>query len=155
MRLYLIQHGEASASDVDPERSLTDGGREDVKNIAEFLKDAGVKVSRVIHSGKLRAQQTAEILFEAMGEDASFDTSTIINPTDPVEPFSQEIRELTTDTMVVGHLPFMARLVGLFVGGNPDRVITTYRPGSIVCLEREGTGEWSIAWMLRPELFSY
>lgn len=152
MRLYLVQHGEANQPDVDPERSLTDRGKKDVENIGEFVKGAGVRVNRVIHSGKLRAQQTAEILCDACGEEGSLERTNMIGPNDPPEPFASEITELNTDTMVVGHLPFMARLVGLFVSGNPDRIITSYQPGSIVCLEREGSGEWTVAWMLRPEL---
>ena len=152
MRLYLVQHGEAKPKDVDPERGLTDGGRADVERVAAFLKESGLKVNRVIHSGKLRARQTAEILLDAVGKQASFDSTTMIGPTDSPEPFANEIGELTTDTLVIGHLPFMARLVSFFIVGNPDHGVTAYRPGSMVCLERGGDGVWQIAWMLRPEL---
>ena len=60
MKLYLVQHGEACAEDVDPERPLTAQGRADVERLAAFLQQAGIQVGRVIHSGKLRAEQTAE-----------------------------------------------------------------------------------------------
>jgi hypothetical protein len=36
MRVYLVQHGEAVAKDVDAERPLTEKGAEDVKKVAEF-----------------------------------------------------------------------------------------------------------------------
>ena len=55
MKLYLVQHGEACAKDVDPERPLTDQGNADTDRLAAFLKQAGIQVERVIHSGKLRA----------------------------------------------------------------------------------------------------
>ena len=62
MKLYLVQHGEAHAKNVDPERPLTERGHGDVARLAAFLSRAGVRVERVIHSGKLRAEQTAGVL---------------------------------------------------------------------------------------------
>ena len=62
MKLYLVQHGEAKSKDEDEKRPLTDQGRQGVERVAAFLKGAGVETKRVIHSGKLRAEQTAEIL---------------------------------------------------------------------------------------------
>ena len=57
MKLYLVQHGEACAKEVDAERPLTDQGKRDIDRLAAFLKQAGIQVSRVIHSGKLRAKK--------------------------------------------------------------------------------------------------
>ncbi len=153
MKLYLVQHGEAAPTAESDERELTEDGRYDVESLAEFLKDAGITVDRVIHSGKRRALQTAEILAGALASDATLETSSMIEPNAAPEPFAREIGELSADTMVVGHMPFVARLVAYFTTGTADRVVTTYHPGSIVCLERETGGQWTIAWMLRPELF--
>ena len=66
MKLYLAQHGEACTKDIDPERPLTDQGREDIERLAEFLARAGIEVARVIDSGKLRAAQTADLLAAAV-----------------------------------------------------------------------------------------
>ncbi len=152
MKLYLVQHGEANPKEVDPERGLSDRGMEDVHRVAVFLKGAGVRVNRVIHSGKLRALQTAEILASAVMEEPKLEVTGMINPTDPPAPFATEIAELTTDTMVVGHLPFMARMVAHLITGDAEKTITAFRPGSTACLERDEAGEWSLAWMVRPEL---
>lgn len=153
MKLYLVQHGEAELTEKSSERELTDQGQLDVTNIAEFLGRTGVRVDRIIHSGKLRAQQTASILASAVGEDAPVETTPMINPNDDPKPFALEISELTSDTMIVGHMPFMARLVSYLISGDTNRIITLYHPGSVVCLERDTGGPWTIAWMLRPELF--
>ena len=53
MKLYLVQHGEACAKEIDPERPLTEQGQADIDRLAVFLKAAGIQVERVIHSGKL------------------------------------------------------------------------------------------------------
>lgn len=62
MKLYLVQHGEAVSKQEDPERPLSEQGTRDVQAMAGFLKHAGIKVVRVWHSGKRRAEQTAIIL---------------------------------------------------------------------------------------------
>ena len=68
MRIYLVQHGASKSEAEDPERSLTDEGRQTVEKMADYLTSAGASVDRIKHSGKLRARQTAGILaasFEA------------------------------------------------------------------------------------------
>ena len=65
MRLYLVQHGDALPEQVDPERPLSAEGRRDVEAVARLLASAGTRAVRVAHSGKLRAQQTAEVLAAA------------------------------------------------------------------------------------------
>ena len=153
MRLYLVQHGEAVPKDQDPERSLTDQGRLDVERLAAFLRGAGVSVSRVLHSGKLRAQQTAGLLAQAIAGGAELEASDIINPLDPPEPFAKKIGNWNADTLVTGHLPFMSKLVALLITGDPEKTVASYQPGSVVCIERGEDGKWTVAWMLRPELF--
>ncbi len=52
MRIYLTQHGLAAPKDVDPDRSLSEQGREDIRRLADFPGRAGIKVGQVLHSGK-------------------------------------------------------------------------------------------------------
>jgi hypothetical protein len=70
MRLYLVQHGDALPEQVDPERPLSAKGRRDVEAVARVLASAGARAVRVAHSGKLRAQQTAEVLTAALAPAA-------------------------------------------------------------------------------------
>jgi phosphohistidine phosphatase len=53
--------------DEDPKRPLSDSGREDVKRVASFLARSGVSAGRVLHSGKLRALETALLLADVLG----------------------------------------------------------------------------------------
>ena len=68
MKLYLVQHGDALAKDIDADRPLSEKGQSDVKRIASFLAGR-MEVSRVMHSGKTRAQQTAELLADSMASE--------------------------------------------------------------------------------------
>ncbi len=152
MKLYLVQHGEALAKDVDPDRPLSPQGGKDVQKIAHFLRRAGISVDNILHSGKMRAHQSADILAGALLERGDVQTVDGIGPNDPVEAFSETIHALKEDTMLVGHLPFMARMVSYLVGGRSELQIVAYEPGSVVCLARDEERHWRIEWMLRPNL---
>ncbi len=152
MKIYLVQHGEAVAKEVDSERPLSDRGRQDVERLARFLAGRGVHVSRVWHSGKTRARQTAELLAAAVAPGAKAEARAGLAPNDPTQAFAETLADWHEDAMVVGHLPFMARLVTRLVTNREDGKTVAYLPGSLVCLERDEDRAWAIAWMLRPEL---
>lgn len=152
MKLYLVQHGEARTKEVDPARPLTEQGQADIDHLAAFLKQAGIQVERVIHSGKLRAQQTAERLAQAIAAEVELETSGLINPNDNPKAFDWQSESWDRDTLIIGHLPFLAKLVSHLLIEDDTRLITAYQPGSIVCLEHTDEAGWQINWMLRPEL---
>lgn len=154
MKLYLVQHGEACTKEVDPERPLTRRGVQDVDRLAAFLARAGVRVERVIHSPKLRAVQTAQRLARAVAPAVELEESGLINPGDNPRAFDWQSESWGQDCLVVGHLPFMARLVSHLVAGDEDRPIAAFQPGSMVCLERDDAGCWQITAMIRPGLLS-
>ena len=151
MKLYLVQHGEALTKEVDPGRPLSPQGEQDVKRLADYLFQRGITMATIVHSGKMRAHQTADILAEKIllrGEAMAIKG---IDPNDPVEDFVRKIPKYKHDTLLVGHLPFLARLVAYLITGNSQPVIVGYVPGSIVCLEMDPDRNWRISWMLRPE----
>jgi phosphohistidine phosphatase len=153
MKLYLIQHGEAVSKDVDPDRPLSPRGRKDVEIVASFLKKSGISVSKILHSGKTRARQTAEILVQIILNNGHIEVIDDIAPNDPVESFVETIPTLETNTMIVGHLPFMARLVTSLTADYEDPPLVAYQPGSVVCLEQDDNHSWQIQWMIRPDCF--
>ena len=153
MKLYLVQHGEACSKEINPDRPLTDQGKTDIERLAALLKQAGIRVERVIHSGKLRAEQTAEHLAKAIAPGVELETSGLINPNDNPKAFDWQSESWDTDTLIAGHLPFMAKLVSHLVIEDENRPITAWQPGSVVCLERFKHAHWQINWMIRPELF--
>lgn len=151
MQLYLVQHGEALTKDIDPDRTLSEAGRNDVQRLASFLAGKA-RVERVLHSGKTRARQTAEILSAAVASGRDAEQFDGLSPNDRVESFVRHVEGWGEDTLIVGHLPFMAKLVARMTTGAEEMSIVAYRPCSIVCL---GTGEgqdWLVQWMIRPEL---
>jgi phosphohistidine phosphatase len=106
------------------------------------------------HSGKTRAEQTALLLAPAFSQAPEPQAQPGLSPKDPVEPLARSIADWTEDTLIVGHLPFLARLVSQLVSGDPERPILAFQPGSLACLARENKGDWRIAWMILPDLLT-
>ena len=154
MKMYLVQHGEALSRDEDHARPLSPRGQQDVQAVAEMLDAAGIRVARVWHSGKLSAAQTAEMLARRVYPRGRPEAINGIKPNDSLAEYSQDADVWEEDTLIVGHLPFMSRLVSMLVGGDPDHELVSYYPGSVVCLERSGAHSWRVQWMLRPDVFA-
>jgi phosphohistidine phosphatase len=152
MRVYLAQHGLAVPKETDPERPLSEQGREDVRRLADLLEGAGIRVEQALHSGKTRAEQTAALLARAVLPGGQAQGRSGLAPNDPVEPLASEIESWSADTLLVGHLPFLGRLASLLLAADADRPTLAFQPGSLACLERDATGPWALAWMIRPEL---
>jgi phosphohistidine phosphatase len=150
MRLYLVQHGEALSKDVDPERALSDAGRADAERLASFLAPRRLTINRVLQSGKLRAQQTALILTRTLAPDIVPEQANGLDPLDDPQSLVRTIASWQEDVLIVGHLPFLAKLVGHMLTGTDDSLVT-FEPGTMVCLER-GEDRWSVAWVVPPTL---
>jgi phosphohistidine phosphatase len=149
MLLFLVQHGAATSEEEDPERPLTDRGVADVRWVVGAATDAGlVAVDRVVHSGKTRARQTAEVWGEALA--VGVDEADGLAPLD--DPTIWAARLARADgperSMLVGHLPHLARLAGLLLIGDPEREPVAFRPGGLVGLEA-AAGGWSV-WLVLP-----
>ena len=141
MRLFLVQHGEATSEEEDPERPLTDRGARDVREVIRLAADAGVlSVERVLHSGKRRAEQTAAPWGQALG--VPVEAAGGLAPRDDPAIWASRVANATTEVMLVGHLPHLAKLAGLLVAGDADRPVVTFRPGGLVGLEHTAFG-WS------------
>ncbi|HZA28110.1 MAG TPA: phosphohistidine phosphatase SixA [Gammaproteobacteria bacterium] len=152
MKVYLVQHGEAVAKEVDPERPLTEAGRGDVHRLAAFLSARNLHVSHVIHSGKTRAQQTAQLLGGWVGSEGTVEAALGLNPNDPPDQLLARLQMQKEELMVVGHMPFLGRLVSRLILGRDDPGLLGFQPGSMACLERIEGGVWQVAWLLRPDI---
>jgi phosphohistidine phosphatase len=151
MELYLVQHGEAKSKAEDPQRPLTERGRDEVRRVAAFAARAGLKVNQIRHSGKRRAEETASILAKHLSPAEGVLAVPGLAPMDDVRPIAQALQRETAPLMLVGHLPFMDRLAGLLVTGDPNNSAVRFRMGGIVCLEGAGD-DWAAKWVIRPEL---
>ncbi len=152
MLLYLVRHGEAKREDEDPERGLTDNGMRSARRMGEFLAFMDVALDAVIHSTKKRAAQTAEVLTESIRPAAGIREEKGLSPNNDPVPWVERINAMTGDTAIVGHLPFLDRLLSLLVLGDAGKTIVDFRAAGAVCLKPSGDGRWLISWVLSPEV---
>ena len=152
MKLFLVQHAEAKPKEEDPKRSLSEKGRNEIKKVAIFLEKEGIiKVNKIIHSGKTRAKQTAEILSEYLSPTANVKEEQNLEPLADPLIWAKKLEEMDEDIMLVGHLPHLSKLSSYLLCGDENKEIVKFKMGGILCLNRENAN-WSIEWMIIPEI---
>lgn len=152
MELYLLRHGAAANAEDDPQRALTSEGRVQVEDVCTRAASEGVRAERVYHSGVLRAQQTAELAAQALG--GSVAQRAHLLPLDDVEPTAAWLaREPPSSrVLLVGHQPFLGRLVARLVGGGPADQVVELGLAELVKLEPAPTGGFTLQWSLTPSI---
>lgn len=152
MALYLVQHGLSLPKEQDPEKGLSDLGKAEAARMAEVARDYGVSVKAVRHSGKKRAAQTAEIMAEHLYPPEGVTAIDGIAPLDDVTAFAAGAANRKNE-MIVGHLPFMEKLVGHLTAGSADKRVLKFQNGGIVRLDHDPeSNAWSIIWTLMPRI---
>ena len=152
MAVYFVQHGKSLSKEIDPERSLSDEGSGEAKKIAVLAKNYGVQISGIVHSGKKRAEQTAQIFAEELKPPKGIMSSTGMDPLDNVNLFYDRINN-EDNVMYVGHLPFMERITSYLVIGSAEKHVIKFQHGGIVCLDQDQeSGDWYIKWTLFPDI---
>lgn len=152
MFLYLVQHAEAKREEEDPLRPLSEKGLRDIKKVAFHVSRLRINVDRIIHSGKLRAKHTAEVLSEKLKPSKGLSDSDGIAPLDDPKIWAERLKGIKENIMLVGHLPHLGKLASLLLSGSADKGIVEFRMAGIVCLKRDDKGVWSLQWMLTPDV---
>jgi phosphohistidine phosphatase len=146
--LYLVQHGQAKPENEDPQRPLTDRGADDVSWVAHWAIDRfGVRPNRIIHSGKTRSRQTADIWGRLVDVDPEEGDG--LAPNDDPMTWARRLAAETDDEMVIGHLPYLAKLASGLLTGDPDRQLIGFQQGALVALEHTDA-RWIVTLLLPP-----
>lgn len=150
MALFLVQHGKSLPKEKDPDQSLSREGLMETNAMAALAAENSLQVMRIMHSGKKRALQTAEIFAKALEPEDGMSKGTGLAPLDDVTAFAATMSN-KENIMVVGHLPFMERLVAYLVTGSTDRKVIRFQNSAIICLDIEDVSDsWFIRWVLFP-----
>jgi phosphohistidine phosphatase len=158
MYFYLVRHGEAKSELEDPLRPLSDKGKKGIDKVASCLGRLGVRPEGINCSEKLRARETAEIIATRLSIVDKIKPIKGLSPNDDVGPVAELLCAEAKSLMLVGHLPFLSKLLSLLVISDPERSIVSFQPGTVVCLSRDdslkfpspGSG-WIIKWVLSSE----
>ena len=122
MRLFLVRHGLAtwpSWGGADAERPLNPEGRRVLQAEGSRLAQLRLMPGLILHSPLLRAQQTAEIIAEALGVLDRVRCCERLRPGFNAHELKKLLRENASleELMLVGHAPDMAEVIkGLTCG---------------------------------------
>jgi phosphohistidine phosphatase len=145
-QLWLLRHGEAEPHDAkpDPDRELTERGRDQARSAGRALAALEVEVHLAFTSPKARARDTAVLACQELGVEpivderlaSGFDGDAALELLAAAGPDQR--------VLVVGHEPDFSQVVYDFTGGRIQ-----LKKGGIAAIRLEGTrGELIV--LLRP-----
>ena len=157
MDVYLVQHGQALSAEQDPQRPLSEEGRAAATKMADHLAGLGAQlidppIAEVRHSGKLRAQQTAEIFAQALCPHVRATAREGMNPKDDPRVIYEELatkREQNGALLLIGHLPHLARLAGRLLTGDAEKTPVRFVNAAVLKIGPADDG-WAVEWYLTP-----
>lgn len=152
MFLYLVQHAKPKLEEEDPKRSLSEEGWSDVHKVGAVAKNMKIHVEKILHSGKTRAQQTAETLAEYLVPAKGIAESDGLKPLDDPSIWANRLTTVNEDIMLVGHLPHLNKLSEQLLSKDEENIIVNFQMGAIVCLEKSENNAWSIHWIITPQM---
>jgi phosphohistidine phosphatase len=147
-QIYFAQHGLAVNKAENPDRPLSEAGIKQTEAIAKYLQRSAIPVAQISHSGKLRALQTAQIFADELNI-TTVSAIDHLSPNDDVALLAQNL--ITDNTLYIGHLPHLEKLVSFLVTGKENPGILQFQNSAVVCLEKKET-LYQLQWYLTPEL---
>jgi phosphohistidine phosphatase len=152
--VVLVRHGEAKTKDADPKKSLSDAGRENVVKVSGLVAGIGPSLEEIRHSGKERARQTAEVFAEVAGiAQERIREVAGLKPNDDVGAVAKQLDEQGRSVALVGHLPFLGRLMSLLLSGDSQALDIRFGDAGCSILRRTETG-WRLEGLINHELVS-
>jgi phosphohistidine phosphatase len=117
MRLVIVRHGAAvPGGDLDAERVLQPQGHDQAVAAGKWLRSRDFTAAQVLSSPYIRARQTAEHICDEVGlpEPA---LQEVLTPDTSAQLAVELLTQLTSDVIIVSHLPLVGRMASLLVEG--------------------------------------
>ncbi|MEJ2503342.1 MAG: phosphohistidine phosphatase SixA, partial [Gemmatimonadota bacterium] len=84
--------------------------------------------------------------------DADTEMADGLGPTDDPDLWAGRVQDSNRDTVLVGHLPHLARLASRLLVGDADAGVVEFVNGGVVCLARGEDRGWAVRWAVPPTL---
>jgi phosphohistidine phosphatase len=153
VKLYLMRHAEAKGKQEDPQRPLSENGIREASKMSDFAsRNRNVQVKVILHSGKLRAHQTADMMAAAIRPRPKVMDGNGLEPNADPEVWIDRALIMEEDVLLVGHLPHLGRLLACLLNRDENRETVTFSPAALVCLDRDDSGSWTLSWKVMPEI---
>jgi phosphohistidine phosphatase len=137
MDLFILRHGIAEARGTpapggDSQRRLTAVGKSKIRRAARGMKALELDFDLILSSPYLRASETAGIVSDVFGLEAKLVLSTALaadgNPKELLDQLKQDYPKRKR-ILLVGHEPYLSRLISLLISGDTAIAITLKKGG--------------------------
>ena len=149
MYLLLMQHAKSKSADEDPERGITDTGKEETASVSIQLQSLNFTVEEIWHSTKKRSRETAEIVTSYNNLKNKISEKDFLSPMDEVKPAVKVINTFNKNIMIVSHLPFLSKLASSLITGTEYYEPVKFLNSAAVIFIKEGD-KWKIASLITP-----
>jgi phosphohistidine phosphatase len=160
MEIFLLRHGLAVERGTpgfkdDSARPLLPKGKKQLKKTARAMREMDLAFDLILSSPYLRAKETAEIVVAGLkGRQRLKFSSALAAEKEPLRLIGelQKIKPAPKTILLVGHEPFLSRLISLLVTGGPDLQMD-FAKGGLAKLEVDTlqAGKCAVlAWLLTP-----
>jgi phosphohistidine phosphatase len=160
MQLYIVRHGiaidrEEPKCPPDPERFLTEEGKDKTQQVAKGLAKLGVIADVFLSSPYRRAKETAEI-FAAELEYAKAKvryTNALLPSADAAMLFRELAKDKDAGTaMIFGHAPHLDEVLAAAVGSKHQITALKKAGVALVELKRVSPPSGELLWLATPKL---
>lgn len=117
MKLFILRHGQAeSFAASDAARQLTDLGRQEVRSVVRKSADLLAELERVWVSPLVRAQQTADVVAEELGQLPRQTSDLLLPESTPADVLDMFTADDRGAYLLVSHQPLVGELVNGLCG---------------------------------------
>ena len=149
MYLLLMQHAKSKSAEDDPDRGISESGKEETAAVSSRLKSYDFQLEEIWHSTKKRSRETAEIVTSFNNLKNKISEKDFLSPMDEVKPAVKVLNTFNKNIMIVGHLPFLSKLASSLITGSEDFEPVKFINSSIVIFVRENN-KWKILSLITP-----
>jgi phosphohistidine phosphatase len=158
MNLFVLRHAKACARSPkwrpDDTRPLTRDGEKKMYNIARGIQSLDLSIDLILTSPYLRAFRTAEILGEVLESKKVFASKNLIAEAEPravIDEMNENFAELT-QIALVGHEPFLSRLISVLLSGRDNLSIELRKGGFCkLSIKKLSFGQCAgLEWLMTP-----
>jgi phosphohistidine phosphatase len=161
VNLYILRHGiaverGAPGFKTDADRPLTPKGKRQLRQIATAMKNLDLRFNLILSSPFLRARQTAENVARSLKLKKCLAFSDELAPDGDPKAIIRQLNELEPapeNALLVGHEPYLSRLVALLISGKAASTIDL-KKGGMCRLETDllRFGRCAtLTWLLTPK----
>jgi phosphohistidine phosphatase len=158
MDLFILRHGKAGQSSGDPDdskRPLTPNGREEIREIARWMRRERFRFDVIASSPLARASETAGIIARALDRKERLDLWDELAPGGDPDTICYHAVQSSDSAviLIVGHEPALSSLVGRIIsGGGTTSVI--FAKGGLAKIRNfsfDGKPSGDLQWLLTPK----